>query len=289
MFDLPPMRFIAIASVSCASWLIEPYDIAPVANRLTIDSTGSTSSIGIGVGRVLQLEQAAQRRELLALVVDEPRVLLEDRVLPAPRRVLQLEHRLRVEQVVLAVAPPLVLAAPLEVVLADRPRRERLLVPPPHFFGDDVDADAADARRGAREVLVDERAVEADRLEHLRAAVALQRRDAHLGHHLEDALVERLDVVLDRLLVRDADEHPLPDHVVERLERQVRVDRAGAVAEEQRAVMHFARVARFDDQRAARARALRAPGDGARPPWPAGSESARASRSASRSDRIRIV
>src|SRR3954464_14048829 len=43
---LPPSRFIAMASVSCASPLIEPYDIAPVANRLTIDSTGSTSSIG---------------------------------------------------------------------------------------------------------------------------------------------------------------------------------------------------------------------------------------------------
>ena len=40
------MRFIAIASVSCASWLIEPYDIAPVAKRFTIASTGSTSSSG---------------------------------------------------------------------------------------------------------------------------------------------------------------------------------------------------------------------------------------------------
>ena len=112
---------------------------------------------------------------------------------------LQLEHRVGVEQVVLAVAPPLVFAAPLEVVLADRPRGERLLVPAPHLLGDDVDADAADARRRAREVLVDEGALEADGFEHLRAAVALQRRDAHLGHHLEDALVERLDVVLDRL------------------------------------------------------------------------------------------
>src|SRR5947209_10824304 len=45
---LPPIRFMAIARVSCASPLIEPYDIAPVANRLTIDSTGSTSPIGTG-------------------------------------------------------------------------------------------------------------------------------------------------------------------------------------------------------------------------------------------------
>ena len=50
---------------------------------------------------------------------------------------------------------------------------------------------------GPREVAIDERLVEADRFEDLRAAIALQRRDAHLGHHLEDALVERLDVVRD--------------------------------------------------------------------------------------------
>ena len=39
---------MAIAIVSCASWLIEPYDIAPVANRLRIDATGSTSSSDTG-------------------------------------------------------------------------------------------------------------------------------------------------------------------------------------------------------------------------------------------------
>src|SRR5687768_17677311 len=33
VFDLAPSRFIAIAMVSWASWLIDPYDIAPVANR----------------------------------------------------------------------------------------------------------------------------------------------------------------------------------------------------------------------------------------------------------------
>ncbi len=41
------MRFIAMASVVCASVLIEPRLIAPVAKRLTISAAGSTSSIGI--------------------------------------------------------------------------------------------------------------------------------------------------------------------------------------------------------------------------------------------------
>src|SRR5512142_3445260 len=30
VFDLPPIRFMAMASVSCASWEMEPYDMAPV-------------------------------------------------------------------------------------------------------------------------------------------------------------------------------------------------------------------------------------------------------------------
>src|SRR5215472_15443604 len=47
-FDRPPSLFIAIASVWCASADSEPYDIAPVQNRLTISLTGSTSSTGTG-------------------------------------------------------------------------------------------------------------------------------------------------------------------------------------------------------------------------------------------------
>src|SRR5579864_71539 len=46
---LPPMRFMAIAKVSCASLLIEPYDIAPDLKRLRITSNGCTSSMGMGL------------------------------------------------------------------------------------------------------------------------------------------------------------------------------------------------------------------------------------------------
>ena len=136
---------------------------------------------------------------------------------------------------------------------------------------------------------IDERLAQADGLEDLRAAVAGERRDAHLGHHLEDALVERLDVVLDRLLVREARQLALPDHVVQRLEREIRVHRAGAVAEQQRAVVHFARVARLERPARSACACLRAPGGGARRPSPAGSGSPRASASTPRSERIRIV
>jgi hypothetical protein len=72
VFDLPPMRFMAMASVVCASVEIEPSDMAPVAKRLTISLAGSTSSSGTGgpAGRI-ELEQAAQRHVAPGLVVDE--------------------------------------------------------------------------------------------------------------------------------------------------------------------------------------------------------------------------
>ena len=43
-----PIRFMAIASVSCASLLSDPKDMAEVTNRFTIASTGSTSARGTG-------------------------------------------------------------------------------------------------------------------------------------------------------------------------------------------------------------------------------------------------
>ena len=42
VFDFPPIRFIAMAKVECASVEIEPKDIAPVVNLFTISFAGST-------------------------------------------------------------------------------------------------------------------------------------------------------------------------------------------------------------------------------------------------------
>ena len=95
---------------------------------------------------VLELEQAAQRCHPLALVVDQLGVLLEDRVLPGARGVLQLEHRVRVEQVVLALAAPLVLAADLELAVRALvgPVQVRQRVAGGDVVGDVVEVDAAE-------------------------------------------------------------------------------------------------------------------------------------------------
>src|SRR5699024_682057 len=45
-FDFPCRRFMARARVSWASLEMDPYDMAPVLNRVTMESTLSTSSMG---------------------------------------------------------------------------------------------------------------------------------------------------------------------------------------------------------------------------------------------------
>ena len=60
---------------------------------------------------------------------------------------------------------------------------------------------ALNAGVGAGEVFVDEVLAQADGVENLRAAIGLIGRDAHLGHHLEQAFVDRLDVALDDFLL----------------------------------------------------------------------------------------
>ncbi len=129
-----------MASVSCASWLIDPYDIAPVENRLKRALGGLDLVDRHRRTHRLEPEQAAQRGAVLVLLVDQLRVLLENLELAAARRVLQLEHGLGIEQVVLAVTPPLVLAARFELGVARRLLAKGTIVAQRHFLRDGVDA-----------------------------------------------------------------------------------------------------------------------------------------------------
>ena len=208
------------------------------------------------LGGGAEVHQAAQRAELLRLIVDQRRVLLEGAVASRPAGVLQLVDGLRIHQVELASGAVLVLAARGEAGVHDGPLgRKAALVAHPRFLGDDVDADSAHARRRPGEVLVDEVLREPDRLEDLRAVVALHGADPHLGDHLHHPLGDRLQVLLLRVGGGTRDQ-ALLHLIVHGLHRQVRVHRAGAVPDEQREVMHLARLPALHDQRAARPRSL---------------------------------
>ena len=120
-------------------------------------------------------------------------------------------------------------------------RIKRAVVPVLHALADLLQADAAHAGDRVGEVLVDDVLPDADRLEDLRALVGLKHRNAHLGGHAAHAAHHRADVVLlggMAVLVQQA----LFDQLIHALERQIRVDRPGAIAQKQRKVVHVARV-----------------------------------------------
>ena len=54
-----------------------------------------------------------------------------------------------------------------------------------------------------REILIEERGVQADGIEDLRAAIGLERADTHLGHHFEDALGDGLHIGLVRFFLTE--------------------------------------------------------------------------------------
>ena len=202
-----------------------------------------------------ELEQAAQRHVARRLVVDEARVLLVGLVAVRAHAVLQLGDRVGRPRVLLAAHAPGVLAAGVEHFGKHRVVAERGAVHADRLFGDAEDIDSADLARRAAEVLLDQRLLEPDRLEELCAAVRHVRRDAHLRHDLRQALADRLDVVRDRLVGAEVGRQILL-HRDERLEREIRMHRLGAVAGEHREVMDLARRAGLDHQARGRPQAF---------------------------------
>ena len=155
VFERPPMRFIAIASVSCASLRDRAERHRAGREARTISLDGSTSVERDRAAGRHELEQAAQRRRLRRRLVDRLGERAERRVALVAHGALQRRDRVGVPDVVLArrrgtgrapprVEPPSAASSAARVA---RARRRR----------DAVEPDAADARGGAGEVAVDDR------------------------------------------------------------------------------------------------------------------------------------
>ena len=194
-----------------------------------------------------QLHQAANGQQPLALVVDVAREggVVLGRV--AARGVLQAGNGLRRPGMRLAAQAEGVVAADIQHAAIDRVLAMGGAMAGHRLLGDLGEADALDRRRGAGEAGLDERAGQADRVEDLRAAIGLVGGDAHLGHHLQYPLADRLVVVLLHLggLQRQAVLHA---DLFQRFEGDIGIDRLGAVAGQGAEMMHLAWLAAFHHQ-----------------------------------------
>ena len=113
------------------------------------------------------------------------------------------------------------------------------------FLGDHIQPDAANPRGGPAKVLVNKGLIQTDGLKDLRAAIRLHGGDPHLGHGLDQALVDRLDKVLHGCFVRHLRQMALADQVRERFEGEIGVHATDPVTEQYREVMDFPGFARF--------------------------------------------
>src|SRR5215213_9929748 len=170
VLDFPPMRFMAMASVSWASF---------------------------------EVEEAAQGGEARAVLVEVTGELLEGLEAPCLDGALEWRDARLVPQMILTLRPELVLAPDLEFLRVALGGREGAPVAFEGLPCQRVHPDAANARGGARKAPVYELLVQAYGLEDLGPAVGEERGDAHLGDDLEQTLPYGLDVVLRRLLGAD--------------------------------------------------------------------------------------
>ncbi len=109
------------------------------------------------------------------------------------------------------------------------------------FFRDFFQTNAFDTRCRAEEELINKACLQADSIKNLRAAIGLVGRNAHLGHDLENALADRLDVAFDHFIFIDfRRELAAAMHVEQGVESEIWVDRFRTIACETSKVMHFA-------------------------------------------------
>ena len=102
-----------------------------------------------------------------------------------PHRVLHLTDGERIEQVIFAALAVLILAAHDQLGFRIRERLEGVGMLHLRFASKHAEADALDARRGAGEVGLNKRFVQAHCFEDLRATITLQSTDAVSYTHLD--------------------------------------------------------------------------------------------------------
>ena len=163
----------------------------------------------------------------------------------AAHGVLQFADRFRRPGMFFAAQAERIVAADIQHVVIERRVAERVAMTAHGFFGDFTNAGAFDDRGGAGEIFLDKSGAEPDRVEDLRAAIGLIGGDAHFGHHLQNTFADSLDEVLAHVIGADR-QFILRAQLLQRFEREIRIDGFGAIASQHAEMMHFPGFAGFD-------------------------------------------
>src|ERR1051326_472709 len=130
------------------------------------------------------------------LFVHQRGVLPEDFGTARAHGSLEFVDGLWVEQVILAVFAPLILATGLEHMSIDRPGREGALMTREDLFRNEIDPHTLHPGGGPGDVFVNELLFESNGFENLRTPIALDGRNPHFRNDLDDPLHRRFEVIL---------------------------------------------------------------------------------------------
>ena len=199
-----------------------------------------------------EIEQAPEREQPPALRVQLVRegAIFVGQV--AARRMLEVGDAVEGPGMGLAASALAIEAADIERL---RLRGVRRTVTAGGFLRQLGEADAANRRRGAGEIFVDQTLGQADRVENLRAAIGLEGGDAHLGHYLQDTLADRLDVIGLRGFGRQS-ELPAHGQILDQVEGEPGIDRLRAIAGEHAEMVDLTRLAGLQHEAGLHAQAL---------------------------------
>ena len=208
-----------------------------------------------GFCRRLQTEQTTQRHQLFALFVYRRSIGPVFFRQFAAYCMLQVGDCLGRPGMLFTADAIRVFTTDIERVFVDRIVAERIRVTHQRLGSDLRQPDTLDCGMGSGEIFFNKGRLEPDRIEYLRTAIGLIGRNAHLGHHLQQPLVDTLyEALVDFIMAQIAID--LFTQIFERLEGKPRIDRFGAKAGESGEMMDFACFAGFHNQADRRSKPL---------------------------------
>ncbi len=192
---------------------------------------------------IIEIHQAPQIAGLF--LIHHLRILFEHLVVALLGGLLQHMDRLRVIAVGFPGASHLMPAHAVQGQIRIEPQRVKgLRVQGVRLLRDIIQRDTAHTADGVGKVFIYNVRSDTDGLKNLGALIGLNRGNSHLGSNLYNAVKHRRIVILHCCVVILI-QHSAVDLLADRLQSQIRVDRAGAVAQKRRKMMDLSRFPGF--------------------------------------------